>query len=79
MPQKTLDGKDVPEEDTLWADDSYFETMSDADWKKKERTFTMKHDEEMNYHCQECKATISAHNKDWHNGMCDGCFDKMVG
>ncbi len=22
--------------------------------------------------------SISVHNKDWHAGMCDKCFDKMV-
>ena len=36
----------------------------------------MKHDEEMNYNCKKCNKKISAHNKDWHDGMCDDCFDK---
>ena len=36
----------------------------------------MKHDEEMNYNCKKCNKKISAHNKDWHDGMCDDCFNK---
>jgi DNA-directed RNA polymerase subunit RPC12/RpoP len=38
----------------------------------------MKHDEEMNYSCKNCKKKISAHNNDWHGGMCDECFNKMM-
>ena len=80
MPQKTLNGEDVPEEDdSFWADGSFAETMSDEDWKLKERTFTMKHNEEMNYNCKKCNSKISAHNKDWHAHLCDKCFDKMAG
>jgi len=36
----------------------------------------MKHDEEMNYNCKKCNKKISAHNKDWHDGMCDDCFNE---
>ena len=38
----------------------------------------MKHDEEMNFNCKKCKKKISAHNNDWHGGMCDECFDEMM-
>lgn len=79
MPQKTLDGKDVMEEDNLWAEGDFAETMGPGDWEKKKRTFCMKHDEEMNYSCRQCRNKISAHNKDWHAGLCDRCFDKMIG
>ena len=27
---------------------------------------------------KECNAKISAHNKDWHQGMCDDCFDQHL-
>lgn len=77
MPQKTLDGKDV-EEPSIWSEGSFAETLGPLDIKVKMRTFHMKHDEEMNFNCSKCKAKISAHNKDWHAGMCDKCFDKMV-
>jgi uncharacterized protein len=30
----------------------------------------------MNYNCKEFGKKISAHNKDWHDGMCDECFNK---
>ncbi len=62
------------EEDDFWSEGSFAQPMSDAEMKKKMRTFHMKNDEEMDYDCRECKAKISAHNRDWHDGMCDGCF-----
>ncbi len=75
MPQNTLNGEEV-EEDSFWAKGYFAETMSSADMKAKMRTFHMKHNEEMNYNCKECNIKISAHNKDWHAGMCDKCFNK---
>ncbi|KHO46293.1 MAG: hypothetical protein QS98_C0004G0069 [archaeon GW2011_AR3] len=75
MTQKTLDGKDV-EEPSIWSDGAFAETLGQDDMKVKMRTFHMKHDEEMNYNCSKCKAKISAHNNDWHNRMCDKCFNK---
>ena len=48
MPQTTLDGKELPEDEFL-AEGSFAETMSDKDWELKKRTFHMKHNEEMNY------------------------------
>ncbi|MEK6888371.1 MAG: hypothetical protein AABX14_05490 [Candidatus Aenigmatarchaeota archaeon] len=62
------------EEDKFWAEGSFAETMSPVS-EKKMRTFHMKHDEEMNFNCKKCKRKISAHNHDWHNGMCDDCFN----
>ena len=79
MPQTTLTGEELPEEDEFWAEGSFAETMSSEDMKVKMRTFDMKHNEEMNYHCKKCQVKISAHNKDWHAHLCDKCFDKMVG
>jgi len=78
MPQKTLYGEDVPEDEEFWAESSFIETMGSRDWEKKKRTFHMKHNEEMIYNCKQCNSKISAHNKDWHAGSCDKCFDKMV-
>ena len=66
------------EEDDFWEEGAFIETMSSSDLKQKMRTFHMKHDEEVNYNCKKCNEKISAHNKDWHNGMCDNCFDKEV-
>ncbi|MBI2647378.1 hypothetical protein HYW99_02785 [Candidatus Woesearchaeota archaeon] len=68
-------GKDSMEDD-FWEEGYFAETMSPKDIKEKMRTFHMKHDEEMNYNCKKCKRKISAHNKDWHDGMCDDCFNK---
>ncbi|MCX6707431.1 MAG: hypothetical protein NT001_04810 [Candidatus Woesearchaeota archaeon] len=64
------------EENDLWSEGSFAETMGPEDWEKKKRTFSMKHDEEMNHNCRKCSKKISAHNKDWHDRMCDDCFNK---
>jgi hypothetical protein len=79
MPQKTLDGEDVLGEDNLWAEGSFSETMGPKDWELKKRTFLMKHNEEKDYDCKQCNTKISAHNNDWHAGLCDKCFDKIIG
>ena len=63
-------------EDNFWEEGYFAETLSSAGMEEKTRTFHMKHDEEMNYNCKKCNKKISAHNKDWHDGMCDECFDK---
>ena len=63
-------------EDSFWAEGYFAETVGSSEMKEKMRTFHMKHDEEMNYNCMDCNKKISAHNKDWHAGMCDDCFDK---
>ena len=59
--------------DNFWSDGSFIQSIDHND-KEKMRTFHMKHDEEMNFDCKKCKKKISAHNKDWHDGMCDDCF-----
>ncbi len=63
-------------ENELWEDGAFTETLGPQDIKERMKTFHKKHNEEMNYNCKKCKSKISAHNKDWHNGMCDKCFDK---
>ncbi len=62
--------------DSFWEEGSFIQTMSSEEAKHKLRTINMKHDEEMNYDCRACKKKISAHNNDWHDGMCDECFNK---
>ena len=78
MPQKTLAGEDIEEDNDFWEESSFMESCSPEDWELKKRTFHMKHNEEMNYNCKQCNVKISAHNKDWHAERCDKCFDKMV-
>jgi len=62
-------------ENQLWKDSSFVQPFDSSD-KDKLATFQMKHDEEMDFNCKKCNAKISAHNKDWHDRMCDECFDK---
>lgn len=71
--KKGIENKD----ENLWEEGYFAETMGPKDIKERMRTFHMKHDEEMNYNCKKCNEKISAHNKDWHDGMCDNCFDKQ--
>ncbi len=60
----------------FWSEGYFAETMSNEDWKKRMKAFHKKHNKDMDFNCQKCNKIISAHNKDWHNGMCDDCFDK---
>lgn len=78
MSQTTLSGEKLPEEDSFLAEGSFIESVSLEEMKQKERTIHMKHNEEMDYNCKQCDVKISAHNKDWHAGMCDKCFDGML-
>ena len=62
--------------DDIWEEGYFAQTISSEEMKEKMKTFHMKHDEDMNYSCKKCNKKISAHNRDWHDGMCDNCFDK---
>ncbi len=63
--------------DKLWAKGYFVQTMSSKEMECKKRTFHMKHNEEINFNCKKCNKKISAHNKDWHDGLCDDCFNKQ--
>lgn len=63
--------------DGFWAKGSFAQTMSSKDYNEKMKTFHKKHDEDMNFDCKKCKKKISAHNKDWHDEMCDDCFNEQ--
>ena len=64
------------DEDNLWSEGSFAETLSPVESKERMKTFHMKHDEDLNYDCKLCNKKISVHNRDWHNHMCDDCFNK---
>ena len=68
--------KKARKENDFWSEGYFAKTMSSEDMKGKMRTFHMKNDEEMNFNCKSCNVKISAHNKDWHDDMCDDCFNK---
>ena len=63
-------------ENSIWEEGGFVQPISSEEMKDKTRTFGMGHNEEMNYNCKKCNKTISAHNKDWHEGMCDKCFNE---
>ena len=65
-------------EEFLWSEGSFAETIGPLDIKEKMKTFHMKHDEDIRFNCKKCNVKISVHNKDWHAGMCDRCFNKEV-
>lgn len=64
------------EADNFWEEGCFAETLGPLDVKERMKTLHKKHDEDMNFNCKQCNKKISAHNKDWHNGMCDECFNK---
>jgi hypothetical protein len=66
-------------EESLWAEKTFSETLGDKDLEQKLKTFHKRHDEDMNYNCKNCNLKISAHNKDWHAGLCDDCFNRTTG
>ena len=71
-----MDEKEESDEEKLWDEGAFIETTSHQDIKKKMKTFHMNHDEDVNYNCKKCNKKISAHNRDWHDHMCDECFNK---
>ena len=68
--EKLKDGKNE-----FWKDESFIEALGPTDLKEKMKTFHKKHDEEMDHNCKKCNKKISAHNKDWHDNLCDDCFN----
>ena len=64
-------------DDSLWSKGSFAETLGPIDIQQKMKTFHKKHDEDMNYNCRKCNKKISAHNKDWHDNLCDDCFNNQ--
>ncbi len=64
------------EKSDLWEEGYFAETISSAEMEEKMKTFYKRHDEGMNFDCKKCSKKISAHNKDWHDRMCDDCFNK---
>ncbi len=63
-------------ENELWEGGAFMETLGPQDMQEKMKTFHKGNDEDMNYNCKKCNKKISAHNKDWHNNMCDDCFNE---
>ena len=72
----SLISKDENSEENLWEEGGYVKKIKPEEMEDKMRTFSMGHDEEMNFNCKDCNAKISAHNKDWHEELCDSCFNK---
>lgn len=63
--------------DEFWEEGSFVQSMSSDDLNQKIRTIRQSHDENMNFNCKKCSKKISAHNKDWHDALCDECFNKI--
>lgn len=70
------DEEEFMKDDNLFEEGGFAQTICNEELKDKMQTFHKKHDENMNFNCKKCGSKISAHNKDWHNGICDKCFDK---
>ena len=68
---------DENDKDQFWEEEVFIESLSSEDMKNKMNSFHMKNNEDVNYNCKECNKKISLHNKDWHNCLCDDCFDRM--
>lgn len=77
-PETMKEVEKIMENSSLWSKKTFAETFSPEEMKEKEKTMHMKHDQDMNYNCKQCNGKMSAHNRDWHAGLCDGCFDQAV-
>ena len=65
-------------ENKFWSESSFVEEINSQTAHEKMKSIHKNHDENMKYNCKKCNAKISAHNKDWHAGLCDDCFFKMI-
>lgn len=63
-------------DDSFWQKGLFAQSVSKEDMERKNLTIHMSHDETLDFNCKKCDIKISAHNNDWHDGMCDECFDK---
>ncbi|MEK6757582.1 MAG: hypothetical protein AABX88_00495 [Nanoarchaeota archaeon] len=61
--------------ESFWEEGAFIQSISSEEVEEKMKTL---HDEEDNkkFKCKKCGKSISAHNKDWHDCMCDDCFNK---
>lgn len=67
------------EEDSLWEPGGFVKSIGPNEMTdEKMKTIHMNHDEDVNYDCKKCGKKISAHNRDWHEELCDVCFNKEV-
>jgi hypothetical protein len=64
------------ESDRLWHSGVYIGSVSSEEMKKIKKTFHKSLKEDMDFNCKKCNKKISAHNKDWHDCMCDKCFNE---
>ncbi|MBI2140289.1 hypothetical protein HYU14_05165 [Candidatus Woesearchaeota archaeon] len=71
------ENRSFQENGQFWAKGYFGQTMGSREMGQNMRTFNMKHDEEVKYNCKKCDKKISAHNRDWHDGMCDDCFNAL--
>ena len=60
----------------FWAPGSFIQSINSSKIKEMKKTINKNHNEDMNFNCKKCNKKISAHNKDWHDKMCDDCFNK---
>ena len=66
----------ISENKSFWSEGAFIQGLGKPS-EEKMKTFHMTHDEDMRFNCKECQAKISAHNKDWHDELCDECFNSF--
>ena len=69
-----INEKDLEDKDEFWSEGSFIESISSDEVGKKLKTLLKEGD--LNFKCKKCNKQISSHNKDWHDCMCDDCFNK---
>ncbi len=61
---------------SIWAEGTFVQTLSPAELKEKMKTIHGDGDKEITAACRRCGKGISAHHRDWHDCLCDACFDR---
>jgi len=60
----------------LWCPGGYIKKISPEEVEKLKKTLNKSYKEDMKFNCKKCGKKISAHNKDWHDNLCDDCFNE---
>lgn len=63
------------EENGFWSEGSFVESINPNELREKIKTLEEDACKDVKFKCKKCNKQISAHNKNWHDEMCDDCFN----
>lgn len=63
------------DKESFWSEGSFIESITPRELKEKIKTLEEDSCKDANFKCKKCNKQISSHNKNWHDEMCDDCFN----